>query len=58
LADDGAWLDAALPEDFHPKLRQRLAKALALAVPGWRETSVLSQASVRVACAAPRCLRR
>jgi hypothetical protein len=40
---DDAWLDTALAEDFHPKLRTRLAKALALALPGWREASVLSQ---------------
>jgi hypothetical protein len=43
-SDDCAWLDAALPADFHPKLRPRLAKALAQALPGWREASVLSQA--------------
>jgi hypothetical protein len=45
--DDDAWLDAALAQDFHPKLRTRLARALALALPGWREASVLSQVRPR-----------
>lgn len=48
--NDETWLDAALPEDFHPKLRQRLAKALVAALPAWREASVASQVRRAVAC--------
>ncbi len=41
-----AWLEAALPADFPAKLRTRVAKALAQALPGWREASVATHVCV------------
>jgi len=41
-ADQDGWLEAALTPDFSPKLQQRLRKALAAAVPAWKEACVSS----------------
>lgn len=40
--NEEGWLEAALSPDFSPKLLPRLSKALAAAVPAWREACVSS----------------
>lgn len=39
-------MEGALPDDFPAKLRTRVAKALAQALPGWREASVATHVCV------------